>query len=517
MTFNGEILNYQQLRQEIDYDYITDGDAEVLLALLCTKGLNDLHRLRGQFAFALWDSQKREISLAVDFFGILPLYFSWNKNLLTFSSNAKSISIDGPNKNELALQRYLTDRFLKAPETCYSDLQRIPPAQVWTFGKDSLSTRNWLKFPYPANRVEPSKAKLLSLIGQAADRVVTADVQIGIFLSGGIDSALVAKLVQERVSYTPKSYTAVWQSTNNFNESISAQNTAAAIGLDHHEVVIGPYDWWDAISSGSKFRDAPMSEPADAAFYLLAKKASQELKVVTTGEGADELFCGYPKYKAERFLQNAALRKILEISADFLPNVFDDKKQRLFAALSCTSRAERFQRYFGTYWEDSEIRMEIGVSDSENLNSLDALRDWDLRHYLPNVLLDRADRMCMANSIESRPFFLDLDLAEYALSIEAKHHSSFFSTKRILVEAAETILPKVIRHSKKRGFPIPYSDWFRNELFEKMSSLVLEFQEEYPTLVPRANLIKIIHEHKMKVRNHSQKLYNLVSVAKWLD
>jgi asparagine synthase (glutamine-hydrolysing) len=516
LTFNGEIFNYKELRIELNYEFRTNGDTETLLALLCTRGIDSIHLLRGQFAFALWDSRLKQLSLAVDRFGILPLYFSDTGDRLCFSSSASSMSTNGKSQDLETLTRLLSQRAIVAPETPYPGVRRIPPGEVWTFSKDSLERRKWSKQIKRVAGRKPDSNELVRLINQAADRIVVSDVEIGVFLSGGLDSALVAKLVQERVSYPLKTYTAIWEEQNLFNEDESATRTAKQLGLQHNKVKVTATDWWQAMELGSRFRDGPMSEPADAVFFLLSERASQDVKVVTTGEGADELFCGYPKFRAELISSIWAVRPILKSVHPLLSHLLSEKNERLLYSASQIAQNSRFSSYFSTRWPDLSLSP---FSDAKNFDDhfgLDALRDWDISHYLPSVLLDRADKMAMSYSVEVRPLYLDSDVADFALSFKAREHLTFFSTKTLLREAAKKILPADFVIEKKKGFPTPLSLWLKSDLFEPVRNLLLESQVPENLKISTNKIMELLEEHRGGKRDHSSRLFVLISLAFWL-
>lgn len=513
LTFNGEIFNYKDLRQELEYEFETDGDTETLLALLCTKGTDYIHLIRGQFAFALWNSRNKELTLAVDRFGILPIYFSDDGKELKFSSRSASIETKGKATDFVTLDKFLNFRSLAAPETPYSGIQRIPSGEVWTFSETRVDRKKWTK---PTRVVSTKKAnsdELVRLLNQAADRIVVSDFEVGVFLSGGIDSALTAKLIQDRIPYSLKAYTAVWSTKDRFGEDISATNTAEALGLHHIQLEISAMQWWKAMVAGTEYRDGPMSEPADAVFFLLAQRASQDLKVITTGEGADELFCGYPKYRMEVLSEYRLLRRIFRYGHKALKSVLNERLDRLIFSMSQDSPSLRCSSYFSTRWPDRDNAPVSDVMNLEYIHHADALREWDIHHYLTSVLLDRADKMTMANSLECRPLFLDSDLADYALSIRARDNYSLFSTKVQLRDAARKILPLNVATEKKKGFPIPLEIWLRDELYELSKDLLQE--ESFRRYLSFSSIqpMKLLQEHRAGNHNYTLRLFTLISLA----
>ena len=418
MTFNGEIYNYAEIRESLNYEFSTSGDAEVLLALLCLEGFSALNKVRGQFAVALWNSKTEELSLAVDFFGILPMYVNDSPEGVTFSSSTTILAESSKSLGKSSLAKLLTSRSINAPETCYSQIERVGPGEVWTYSKQIQVRSKWaLQLPVTEN-FKPETGLLVKLLNQAADRAITSDVEIGIFLSGGIDSAVAAKLIQDRVPYKLRAYTAFWPEQSKENEMISSQQTAADLGLHHTLVEVTPSEWWRGMQEGTCFRDGPMSEPADSVMYLLSEVASKDVKVICTGDGIDELFGGYKKYKVE-FWANKNVPQFLLQASNSIPRKFlSERTERLIFAAGQKIPSERFPAYFDTFWGEISFGRPSRLWNTDDDLGVLGLREWDMRHYLTSTLLDRADRMTMSHSLESRPIFLDVDLVKYALNLK---------------------------------------------------------------------------------------------------
>ena len=284
IVFNGEIYNYKQLRIGLDYPFQTNGDTETILALWENEGPDCLSKLRGQYAFAIWDSESEILSFAVDAFGILPIFVYDNGHTLAFSSSANSLSSQFPEiiKDPERIKALLTTRAVVAPQTVYKGVRRLPPGALWTYGKETKKETFWHQSwnHVPANDSESQNekvAKIVQLLNLAADRAITSDVEVGVFLSGGVDSALVAKLAQDRLPYQMNAYTAFWPDEKKSSELDQAIVTSRELGLKHHQIAISADDWWDGFMESSKFREGPHAEPADVVFYLLAKRAKQDV------------------------------------------------------------------------------------------------------------------------------------------------------------------------------------------------------------------------------------------------
>ena len=516
LTFNGEIFNYKSIRENLDYVFKTEGDTETLLALICSEGFSALNKVRGQFAMAVWNSKTEELSLAVDYFGILPLYVSSTSSHLIFSSSTTFLGNALKKVDDETLRTLLKSRAINAPETAYEGVERIVPGEIWTYSKTCIDRKSWVKEDLEQKVIKPDTYRLKTLLNQAADRIITADVEVGVFLSGGIDSAVVAQLAQDRLPYQLRAYTAVWPGKTKEDEGESARHTARRLGLKHIELEVNPQEWWRGMLSGTALRDGPMSEPADSVFYLLSERASQDVKVVCTGEGADELFSGYAKNKIEILSANALARFSLHLVGTKLKTILSESQERAIHAASQEVASSRYASYFGTFWNDASFATPMDLHNADLYSGIEGLRRWDLKHYLPSILLDRGDRMAMANSLENRPLFLDIDLANYARGIGADEFATIFRTKRLFRIAAQEILPFNIAKMKKKGFPLPLSQWMQTELYDLVCGILLDEPSKFEEIIPRNRIELMLYEHRSGNRNHTLRLFTLLSLTMWL-
>jgi len=522
IAFNGEIFNFRELREETPYPYQTEGDTETILALWEIEQEACIRRLRGQFAFAIWDNKESKVSLAVDAFGILPLYVAERDGQVLFGSGMCALNSADQAflKNDSVIPALLAQRAVSAPETPYVDVRRLPPGSLWTLSdgevKEGLWKQPWVISPAPGSRQEKIST-LLDLLNRAADRAVTADVEIGVFLSGGLDSAIMAKLAQDRLPYRMRSYTASWSGNTEESELQAASALATYLGLNHTNVVIDAQAWFDALKESSKYRDAPHSEPADAVFYLLAKRAAKDVKVVVTGEGSDELFGGYPKYKVERFAQMPLVRPLARLANVMGFRANDERVSRLLQALGAKTDQSRWATYFATTWPKS-----FGVANSLNQNlgtqaPAESLRVRDLNDWLAPLLLDRADRMAMANSLEVRPIFLDFDIANFALGLTGSELVHRGKTKALLRDVAKLILPENIANVRKRGFPMPLDAWLITDLYDEVEEILTQACPPVDAHVSLDQRRKLLNDHKSGRCNNTLRLFTLLSTILWLD
>ena len=522
IVFNGEIYNYEELRKGLTYNFKTAGDTETILALWESEAELCLKKLRGQFAFAIFDEELEQITFVTDAFGILPLYVYDGDEGLIFSSTASSISkVLGTFKPDLnSIPQLLTTRAVVAPQTPYLDIRRLPPGAIWKYGKLGKTERKWAQDwseirPSPTD--DNSHLELVKLLNTAAERAIVSDVKVGVFLSGGLDSAIIAKLAQSNLSYPMNSYTAVWPNNESDSELKEASRTAELLGLKSHIVEISAEKWWSAFEDAAQYRDAPLSEPADAVIFALSAEAKKDVKVVLTGEGADELFGGYKKNRIETLTQ---VPGFIELSKFLLASGVanrSEKLERLFFSCSTQEKYLRWNRYFANHWNFEFTELPTHTYDKFLEDSLRGMRLFDLENWLPNLLLDRADRLAMAHGLEMRPLFLDIDVANFALKLPSRDLYSWRRSKPLLRQAALGILPNELISRKKLGFPIPISDWFANSLSENVEAVLSQESLIMDQYVSRTERLKLFALHKSGKRLSPMKIFTLVSIMKWLD
>lgn len=525
ITFNGEIYNYKDLRINLDYPFQTEGDTETILALWEEMGAECITKLRGQFAFAIWDSLNETISFVNDAFGILPLYVRDDGVTLSFSSSARSLASQIPSsiKDSSHLDSLLTRRAVVAPETVFKGIRRLPPGSLWVYGKNTKKetfwNRNWGDIQGENRNKRSLKVEtLVRLLNQAADRAITSDVEVGVFLSGGIDSAVVAKLAQDRLPYKMHSYTAYWPGHDKSSEINQAKKIAQQLKLNHHELAIDADSWWSGFLQSSLHRESPLGEPADVIFYLLSERAKQDVKVVLTGEGSDEFFGGYPKNQIERFASLPGVSSITKFYSSTGLHSSSEKNERILRAFSEKDPKARWSKYFSTIWPESfELKYGSAPQWQKYENNLRGMRVFDFSEWLAPILLDRADQMGMAHGLEIRPILLDVDIAEFAFSLPAKDLYKLGQTKPLFRDAAKSILVENTTHMPKRGFPVPISEWFAGPLQGKLIEILAQPNNLLDPLISRDFRLKCVYEHVQGNKKHTKRIFTLISLTTWLN
>ena len=544
---NGEIYNHRELRSKLarsGHRFSTSADTEVLVHLYEERGPRFVKELRGMFAIALWDSRERMLMLARDPFGIKPLYYRSDGPDLAFASELKALRrLPGaPLDVDLdALDAYLTFNSIPAPLTIYRQARKLPPGHllIWRDGQVELERYS---SPRPAPKGEVREESAGDLARELRERLrdsvrahLVSDVPVGVMLSGGVDSSVLAGLAAGQTGGRLKTFSIGFQERS-FNELDNARLVAERYGTDHHELLLRP----DAAQLLPEIVDAfdePYADSSALPTYLVSRLAAEHVKVALSGEGGDELFGGYYTYVADllaaRFGRPAsALRPLVErlpsssgrTSLDYMAKRFvggaalppleaHHAWKEIFAA---DARAELLGDRARSSFDPLEVYREryAGTADAEPLARM---QDVDLGIYLVDDLLVKTDRASMAHSLEVRVPFLDPVVAELALALPTRHKVRGFSKKRLLRRAASELVPRRIVHGRKRGFSIPAAAWLRGELEpfarEVLSPAALERQGY---LSPQA-VTRILDEHVEGRRDASRQIWGLLCFSLWLE
>lgn len=531
MVYNGAIFNYKELRRQLPGPWKTSGDSEVMLRLLARHGIKGLQRIRGQFAVALWNQTSRKLVLARDAMGVLPLFWWTDGRQLAFASEVDALrailrmplDID---PDSLAL--YLTHRAVPAPGSLWRGIQKLPPGHALEISPGSgPRLTDWRPAPTEVNTamtegqaIEGSSRRLRA----AVERALVADVPVGAYLSGGLDSSLVCAMVRQVRPATPlHTYCASFEDES-ADESGWAQRVADHIGSHHTTVPVRSEDFLDEWPRLSRFRGAPVSEPSDVALYRLAERARQDVKVVLSGEGADETFAGYPKHRYASLSARAGRvpvrvrRDVLLTAAAALPV----KGRRLSVALRALAEegeANRLRAWFASFSPD-EIEQLTGrppTPASADLRGTPLARmlRYDQGIWLSDNLLERGDRMTMAASLELRPPYLDADLVDFASTIHHRILMKQGAGKYVLRKLAEPLLPAPIVGRKKQGFPVPLSAWLRGRMGEDAFDLLLSTDSFISTYVDQHHVRTILTDHRSGKGDRTGKIWTLLSLEVW--
>ena len=541
LTFNGEIYNFRQLRDELStlgYCFTRDSDTEVLLRAYEHWGDAVVDHLRGMFAFAIWDARNERLFLARDRFGEKPLFLYEDARGLYFASEIKALLRIPGLKVEVNLKAvwdYLAYRYVPGPKTLFKGIRKLMPGTAATWEGGQLKERRYWSAPdrgaFQMKQRQPDAiATFLHRLDEAVKLQMVSDVPFGAFLSGGLDSSTIVALMSRHNS-SIRTFS-VGFGEDGYSELAYAAEVAAHFGTRHHEIVVAYRDVMEHLPQLVAFRDAPVSEPSDIPIYLLACEAARSVKMVLTGEGSDEILGGYPKHIAERFargyqvLPSVLRRGLIEPLAYALPYDFRRIKTAV-TNLNIEDWRERYVRWFGALNRTERDRLSVlrlngaHVADAPPFDAgpqSSALRRilyFDQTSWLPDNLLERGDRMTMAASIESRVPFLDHELAAFVSTLPDDYRIRGWRTKWILREAGKRLIPERILNRPKVGFRVPVNQWFRGEMRDYLlehlqggASMTRVYYDDHA-------LDQVLAEHFGGKQNHEKLLWALLNLEIW--
>ncbi len=539
IVFNGEIYNYRDLKASLPADEVfeTDSDTEVLLALWLRQGATCLDRLVGMFAFAVWDRRDGSLALVRDRWGKKPLMVTSHRGGLAFASEIKALlALPGVEAklDDTALWQSYAYRYAPGPRTFFAGIEKLPPASVTLWRDGTRTTRIWWQppdaAPPPAGGGDEAVEvdQFTRLLEDAVRSRLVADVPVGAFLSGGIDSAAVVSLMARHSSQPVRTFSVGFREAG-YSELDHAAAIAKAIGAEHQALIVDPDAVIAELEQAIWDRDAPVSEPSDIPLTLLARAAAREVKVVLTGEGSDEILAGYPKHRAEvfgdqyrRLVPPVLHRALIGPLVDRLPYQF--RRIKIAAAtLGLSAPSDRQPRWFGALApaERAELLahpapLDAGVDPAPfaagNTSVLRRALYFDQLSWLPDNLLERGDRVTMAASLEARMPFLDHRLATYVASLPDDRRLRGRTTKWLLRRAMERILPPEILTRPKIGFRVPVEAWFRGKLQGWLRDCLTGPDSRTRDLYQPAVLSRLIDEHAHGQVNHEKLLWWLLTV-----
>lgn len=479
VVFNGEIYNYRELTAELTalgHTFTTRTDTEVLLHGWEQWGRELLPRLRGMFAFALWDRRAQVLFCARDMFGIKPLYYCrCADGTLLFASEIKAF-LDHPSfekqLNTAQLPLYLSCQYSPGRDTFFAGVQKLLPGHFLEFSEGIVRTTRWVQPAFLPGDTPPAPYELEAVLRQSAEAHKIADVEVAGFLSGGVDSAYLTALARPARTYT------ISYAEPKYDESFPARALARNLGLRNRVRCISPGEFWDAVPAVQYHMDEPMADAAAVALYFLNREAARDVKVVLSGEGADELFGGYNIYRdpfTARWYNRLPpwLRGGLGAAASLLPpgpgvNFLVRRglslEERYFGPTALLTEREK-RRLLPGYEGDGDpvCLTESSWDMTEDQDPVTRMQQVDLQFWLAGDILLKADKMSMAHSLELRVPYLDKEVFALAAALPAAAKANARMTKIALRQAAARTLPPAAAARKKLGFPVPVRDWLRQE------------------------------------------------------
>ncbi|OIN79037.1 asparagine synthase (glutamine-hydrolyzing) [Mycobacterium malmoense] len=533
VVFNGEIYNFRDLRAELErsgHRFTTRCDTEVLVHGYEQWGDEMLHRLVGMFVFALWDENRRRLLLARDRFGKKPLYYSRRGREIVFGSEIKALLAAGVSADldDGALEDYLALRYVPAPRTLFRSVYQLPAGHKMVLSEDHVEIQRWWRLRYHpklALTLAQAADTIEDLTRTAVERRLVSDVPLGCFLSGGLDSSTVLSFMAELSGEPVRTFSVGFDESWASDELTAARSTARAFGTRHHEIRLGPDEFLQLIPVAVWHRDEPLAEPSEIPLLAMSRMAREHVKVVLSGEGGDELFGGYPKYRADAVLARAGrvgravageqqLRRLAGWHR--LPR----RARMAVAALATAAPAERWPAWFGANPQaglspDGLRPLDSVLADIDaGLGALDRMLALDVQSYLVDNLLVRGDKMTMAASIEGRMPLLDHNLAEFAARLPEEFKASPWHTKIAIREVARRRLPQSLLSRKKIGFAVPVASWFRGSLGDALEHLVGRDARSEPLVDPE-RVRRALALHRLGRHDFGKELWSILTLDVW--
>ena len=534
LVFNGEIYNSKVIREELiknGHIFKTTTDSEILLHGYEEYGENLLQKLRGMYAFVIWDKNKKRIFGVRDIFGIKPFYYCKMNGTFMFGSEIKSFLKHPHFRKELnknALEQYLSFQYSPYLETFFKGVFKLPPAHYFIYENNQMKIKKYYEIKFE-ERKDLSLEEWVENIEQVFLNSVKAhkisDVEVGSLLSSGIDSSYIASSAEVDKTFT------VGFSQDGYNEISYAKDLSSYLGIKNFNKIITEYEWWETFNKVQYQMDEPLADPSAVALYFACNEASKHVKVILSGEGADEIFGGYNVYKDP--VDNAAYERLPFILRHFIAlifSIFGERKGFNYFVRRGQKVEDRFignAYIFKKKQRDKILRNPTLKEGPQSIckqffdmvkhkDDVTKMQFLDLNMWLPGDILLKADKMSMANSIELRVPFLDRKVLELATQIPRKFRVNKKNTKYALRLAALKKIPAKVASKKKLGFPVPIRVWLAQE---KYYSLVRnKFESEVAMeFFNKDEIIKLLDQHAAGKKDNSRKIFTIFTFLTWHD
>ena len=539
LLFNGEIYNYQELREELikaGHVFTTKTDSETILHGYEEYGKKILDRLRGMFAFIIWNKNTKELFGARDIFGIKPFYYYKKGKEFMFGSEIKSF-LSHPNfekeLDEDMIPLYLSYEYSPDERTIFKNVFKLPGAHCFTYKNGELKVERYYKIEY---KIEDDKSleywedAITKEFTESVSMHQIADVKVGCFLSSGVDSSYVVKEISKGTKKV-KTFSVGYEEEK-YSELPYAQDFSNVIGVPNIANKVSADEFFDAVPEIQYYMDEPLPNPSEIPLYFLAKNARRYVKVVLSGEGADELFGGYPMYLAGGHFDHYShkvprpVRKVLGTVAKHCPN-FKGKNFLVRGAMEPYQRFMRANYVFQSAERQKFLKRPIASKVPEeyskryfdevsNLDEPTQLQYVDMHTWMIYDILLKADRMSMANSLELRVPFLDKKMLELSTRIPSRYRAANETTKIALRGAAIKQLPERTANKKKLGFPVPLNDWLREDKY--YNKVKAAFQSDIAEkFFVTSELMKLLDDHKSGKALNMQKIWSFYTFILWYE
>lgn len=526
VMYNGEIYNYLELKKELsNHTFTTNSDTEVLIHAYEEWGYDFVKKLRGMFSFCIYDKNKNELFIARDQFGIKPLYYYKNDEVFLFASEIKSFLAHPKFNKELnkeMLGAYLTFSFTPGERTFFKNVYKLPAGH---FMKIDATTMEYkieeyfkLEFSNTDKSFEEVVEDISKVMKDSVNHHLISDVEVGSFLSSGVDSSYLVSLARPDKTYT------VGYTDKKYSEISNAKDLCDRLGVNNTSLVITKEEYFKAIPDVFYHMDEPTTDACSIAVYFLSKLAAKDVKVVLSGEGADEFFGGYnsyddhpytklplfirksvatickhlPKNKYTRYL----IRRGMTLEESYVSinrNFYDDELDSILNFHDYLPNKKITEKTYKKYAKEDELNKKLAI---------------DIKYWLTDNVLNIVDKMTMAASIESRVPFTDIEVFDISRKLNKNHKVRNGYTKAALREAAKKDIPNESYKKKKLGFPVPIREWIKEDIFYE------DIKESFTTPIAKElfktnNILKLLEEHKNGIRDNYRKIWAIYSFLKW--
>ena len=534
ICFNGEIYNYQPIKEmliEKGHVFKSHADTEVLIHLYEEKGEEMLNDLRGMFAFAIYDMKNKKLFAARDFFGIKPFYYGVFNNHMLFGSEIKSFLAFPDFKKEVntvALENYLTFQYSVLDETFFKGVYKLKPGHYLVYKDVKIDIKRYFQ-----PKFEPEKAGLQDTIKKIEDVMLDSvkthkisDVEVGSFLSSGVDSSFVAATFKGDKTFT------VGFDYEKYNEIGYAEKLSEKVGIDNYSKIISTDEYWDSLGKIQYHMDEPLADPSAVALYFVSKLASKHVKVALSGEGADEFFGGYNIYREPMDLQITKLipkplRKGIAAIMKALPFRFKGKNYLIRASMDLEDRFIGNAKMFSEKERERILKNPTGKYNHKEItkpyydftkgqDDVTRMQFIDLNLWMVGDILLKADKMSMANSLEVRVPFLDKEVFEVARHVQPDYRVNREATKYAFRMAAKDYLPEEVASKKKLGFPVPTRVWLKDEKYYNIVKTAFQ-SEAAKKYFNTDKIVKYLDDHKNGKADNSRKVWTIYMFLVWYN
>ena len=556
MVFNGEIYNFQQLRENLikkGHQFVSGTDSEVIVHLYEEDGPGCLEKLKGMFAFGLWDDTKNSLFLCRDRLGIKPLVYYQDGSSLIFASEIKALLVDPQIKKEIdwtALGLYLKLNYIPAPWTIFKNIKKLNPGHYLLAENGDFTIHRYWNIEAPSEFADEDdsfsyqKQRLYELVNESVKRRLISDVPLGAFLSGGVDSSIIVGLMARNVDRPIKTFSIGYKDLPLYDETHYAREVARFNGTDHHEFKLSYKDVLETFPTVLDNLDEPFADSSVIPTYIVSRETRQGVTVALSGDGADELFAGYRKYKGEYWaryyllLPEIVRNMIIKPAVAVLPDSRDTtlaeylRRAKKFINGASSSMHGRVCAWREIFTDNAcrmiltpealgRVSLEKAKEIVENgLNAFDGdpinrMLYLDTTGSLPDDMLNKVDRMSMRNSLEVRVPFLDHEVVEFAFRVEGTKKLRRGKTKHILLETFKAILPPAVHSRPKWGFEVPISIWLKKELRFLVDEYLSEGFIKRQQIFEHNAVRDLVESHLSNRRDTSWHIWNLIVFGHW--